>query len=76
MADATNFDDCNAKRVFADVIATARSAELRSLWGRMLDEIERNGVDASAGFLETEFSRLGETFLRELDRVSSEGKTG
>lgn len=73
MPDQLRFDGCDSETVFRNVTAKAQSPEARTLWGRMLTELRRNGVDGSISFLEGEFSQLEADLTAELQRLKSEG---
>ena len=72
MPDVPQLEDCTAEVVFADVSKSVRSSEARTLWFRMLEESKRNGVQASISYLEAEFTRIREDYLRELSRLEAE----
>ena len=66
------FEGCDAASVFSEMTSQVHSAEGRTLWTRMLQEVHRKGVDASISYLESEFARVKEDLSRELDRLESE----
>jgi hypothetical protein len=72
MAEELKFKDCDTAAVFAEVRPKTETQEARSLWNRLLPEIERNGVDGAVSYLEGEFDRIGEQLDRELARLAAD----
>jgi hypothetical protein len=69
MSDIATFKDCDSATVFDQVRKRASTQEARSLWNRLLQELERNGVDGAANYLDVEFRRMAENLERELTRL-------
>jgi hypothetical protein len=69
MPDELEFKDCDTATVFAEVRRETETQEARSLWNRLLGEIERNGVDGAVTYLEGEFDRIGEQPAPPRDRA-------
>jgi hypothetical protein len=59
------------RRPFAEVRRKTETEEARSLWNRLLPEIERNGISGAVTYLEGEFDRIGEQLDRELARIAA-----
>jgi hypothetical protein len=72
MAKQLKFKDCDTAAVFAEVGRKTETQEARSLWNRLLPEIERNGVDGAVSYLEGEFDRIEEQLDRELARLAAD----
>jgi hypothetical protein len=72
MPDALPFEGCDSETVFDQVTKGVPSAEVRTLWTRMLQEIRRNRPAAAVSYLGSEFGRTRADLLRELDRLGSE----
>jgi len=72
MPDPSPFEGCDSETVFDQVTKGVTSAEVRTLWTRMLQEIRRNSLAAAVSYLESEFDRTRSDLLRELDRLGSE----
>lgn len=68
-----DFQDCDTAAVFAKVTSTATSSEVRSLWARVSDEIQRDGIDAAISYLDSEFDDAAMTLARELERHPKNG---
>lgn len=66
MKDIPDFGGCDATTVFEDVLQSTVSDESRSLWQRLLVEMQRKGVDGALSYLEAEVARIGENLDREL----------
>lgn len=73
MTEALQFQGCDSETVFREVSAKARSAEARTLWARMLGELQRNGVDGATSFLEAEFDQIRDDLKAEIQRLKAEG---
>ena len=67
-APESPFRDCTADQVFAEISARLRTDEMRSLWSRIQEELDRSGTDAVATYLDTEFARPQQDFECELAR--------
>lgn len=74
MTEALQFEGCDSEAVFCDVTAKARSAEARTLWTRMLGELQRNGVDGATSYLEAEFNQIRDDLTGEIQRLKAEGQ--
>jgi hypothetical protein len=62
----TPFQSCSAERVFWEISAQTDTPEIRALWTRLQDEIQRQGVSAARTYLDAEFTTLKEELDREL----------
>jgi hypothetical protein len=72
MAHVPGFEGCDAETVFSKIVTKVQSTEARTLWGKLLEEIKRNGVNGAVSYLETEFTQVKEDIRREIDRLKSE----
>ena len=70
MPEEVKFKNCDRAAVFAEVRRKTETQEARSLWNRLLPEMERNGVDGAVSYLEGEFDRIGERLEQELARLA------
>jgi hypothetical protein len=66
------FKGCDAATVFEEVRKNTGTQEARSLWNRLLQEMERAGVDGALSYLEVEFQRISENLERELVRLEAD----
>jgi hypothetical protein len=66
------FKDTDAATVFDEVSKKTETDEARSLWDRLLSELERKGVNGAASYLESEFKRIGDDLNRELMRLRAD----
>lgn len=69
MPTDVEFKDCDTDRVFEDVSRNCSSDETRSLWNRLVQEMDAKNVDGAESYLSTEFQRLRETLDQELSRL-------
>ena len=72
MSERIEFKDCDTATVFEEVRKGTGTAEARSLWNRLLQEIDRKNVDGALSYLEGEFQRIAENLDRELTRLEAD----
>jgi hypothetical protein len=60
------FKQCSADGVFSEVTKAIGTSEVLALWVRIQQEIKGQSVGASGTYLNEEFVRLREQFVREL----------
>lgn len=71
-ADA-RFEGCDAESVFEKVSQVVTTSEVRSLWGRLREEMRRKKSPASAAeYLRSSFTEITAKLQKEIDRVSEE----
>jgi hypothetical protein len=66
------FKDTDTATVFDEVSKRTETEEARSLWDRLLSELERKGVSGAASYLESEFQRIGGDLNNELARLEAD----
>ena len=72
MTEVMEFKDTDAATVFEEVRRNTETEEARSLWDRLLSEMQRKSVDSAVSYLEVEFQRIGDNLDRELARLEAE----
>lgn len=65
------FVNCSAEHVFSEISKKITKSEVQTLWMRLQDEIQRQGVGASKTYLGGEFTRLKEELTRELSAATN-----
>jgi hypothetical protein len=63
------FPECTAEHVFSQITSQVATPDVRTLWARMQEEMNRQGVGAAATYLGGEFMRLKEELAQELTAV-------
>ena len=69
MATIEGFENCDSEHVFANLEKNIVSSEIRTLWGRLKDELERKDVGAATTYLDGEFQRIKESFARDIHHL-------
>ena len=76
MLSTPPFEGCSSEHVLAEVSRQVTSSEMRTLWGRMREEMRRKGVGAVVTYLEGEFTRMCEDFRSEMERIQNSNERG
>lgn len=69
MAEINGFEGCDSEHVFAEVERTIQSSEIRTLWRRLQEEMDRKATGAAITYLEGEFQRIRESLNQEMKRL-------
>ena len=70
MPKESPFDHCSIEDVYKEINKKLTTDELRSLWGRVQEELKRKGPESVATYLDSEFTQLKQDFDHDLDRLS------
>ena len=71
MDEVLKFQDCDSQTVFAEVTNKAHSSELRTMWTRLLTELQRNSVAGAISFLDAEFDHIRDDLETEVRRLKA-----